>query len=292
MFDSTLSYRTSKIRGLVSACILLGSFALIPAAAFAQQITAGELVRTTIQNEMNDDARFHLFSWKQRNNRGRSTQLEYLVDTPQGILSRVVEIDGKPLSPEQRQAEDERTRKMRDPAQMRRKYKEQQEDDARTREMLSAIPDAFDFTYLTPFTAPNGHKIARINFSPRPAFNPPSRETVVLTGMQGEIQVDETDRRLVKIDGTLFKDVNFGWGILGRLYKGGRFVVEQSAITPTHWDTTKILLHFEGKVLMIKSIHIYDNETSWDFQPVPPMSVEQALNFLTRQPAQSASLAP
>ncbi len=105
--------------------------------------------------------------------------------------------------------------------------------------------------------------------------------------------VDETAHRLAKIDGTLFKDVNFGWGILGRLYKGGRFIVEKSEITPSHWDTTRMILHFDGKALIFKSIHIDENETSWDYQPVPPMSVEQALDFLTRnQPAQDARLTP
>jgi hypothetical protein len=111
--------------------------------------------------------------------------------------------------------------------------------------------------------------------------------------MQGEIIVDENSRRLAKIDGTLFKDVNFGWGILGRLYKGGRFLIEQSEVTPEHWEITKTILHFDGKVLMLKSLHIDDNESSWDFHPVPPMSVEQALDFLTRkQPEQDARLAP
>ncbi len=62
---------------------------------------------------------------------------------------------------------------------------------------------------------------------------------MVFTGMQGEMLVDETACRLAKIDGTLFKEVNFGWGILGRLYKGGRFFVEQAEVTPSHWDTTQ-----------------------------------------------------
>jgi hypothetical protein len=47
-------------------------------------------------------------------------------------------------------------------------------------------------------------------------------------------------------------------------------------------------------VLLFKPLHIDDNETSWDYKPVPPMSVEQAMNFLARggQTPQSALLAP
>jgi hypothetical protein len=115
---------------------------------------------------------------------------------------------------------------------------------------------------------------------------------MVFTGMQGEMLVDETAHRLAKIDGTLFKDVNFGWGILGKLYKGGRFVVEQSEVAPSHWDATRLILHFDGKALLFKSIHIDDNQTSWDYQSVPPMSIEQAMQFLSHsEPAQNAMMA-
>jgi hypothetical protein len=264
----------------------------MPPRVTAQQIPPGELVRSAIQNQMNDNSQIHLFTWKERKYRGNDTQVEYLVDTPKGTVSRVMLIDDKPLSPAQQREEQERIRKMLDPAQMRRKLKDQQEDDERTRNMLSTIPDAFDFMYLGSTSAPNGHKLERIKFVPRPGFNPPSRESMVFTGMQGEMLVDETACRLAKIDGTLVKEVNFGWGILGRLYKGGRFFVEQAEVAPSHWDTTKMILHFDGKALFIKSIHIDENETSWDFQPVPAMSVEQALDFLNHsgQP-QNASIA-
>ena len=87
--------------------------------------------------------------------------------------------------------------------------------------------------------------------------------------MQGEIIVDENCHRLAKIDGTLFKDVNFGWGILGRLYKGGRFLSSRAKSRLSTGRSPKSILHFDGKVLMLKSLHIDDNETSWDFHPVP-----------------------
>ncbi|MGA3126363.1 MAG: hypothetical protein ABSD13_06580 [Candidatus Korobacteraceae bacterium] len=270
------------------ACVLLGCFAL-PSVAIAQQTPPKELVRAAIQNEMNDNAHTSFFTWKERTHGDRGTQVEHLVDTPQGVVSRVVLIDDKPLTPAQRSAERQRLRKMLDPAQMRRNLKGQQEDDERTRKILSAIPDAFDFQYVDSIIAPNGHKLTRLKFTPRPGFNPPTREAAVFTGMQGELLVDESAGRLAKVDGTLFKEVDFGWGILGKLYKGGRFVVEKSEVTPAHWDTTKTILHFDGKVLLVKSLHIDENETDWDFQPVPPMSVAQALDFLAReQPSQNA----
>jgi len=279
-----------SLRTVTIACALVAAISL-PVAAAAQQTPPRDLVRMALQNEMNDDSHFHLFTWKERKKRDHDTQMEQLVATPNGIVSRVMLIDDKPLNSTQQAEERERIRKMLDPAQMSRKQREQREDDERTHKMLANMADAFDFTTLDTATAPNGHKLTKIKFTARPGYNPPDRESMVFTGMQGEMLVDETANRLAKIDGTLFKDVNFGWGILGKLYRGGRFYVEQSEVAPSHWDTTKMILHFDGKALFIKPIHIDENESAWDFQPVAPMSVAQALDFLSHEaPAQNAML--
>jgi hypothetical protein len=285
MNDRPLSHRaTLPISTLAAVCFLLASLAY-PARAQAPQTSPAELVREAIRNELNDDARTHLFAWKARKDHGHKTVVEHDVQTPSGVVGRVILIDDKPLNPRQQREEDARVRTLLDPEQMRTKLKDQREDDARTSKMLSAIPDAFDFAYLDSATAPNGHKLTTFQFTPRPGYNPPSREVAVFTGMRGNVVLDETALRLTKVDGTLFKDVNFGWGILGRLYKGGRFLVEKGEIAPTHWDTTHMIVHFDGKEIIFKSIHINEEETDWDYKPVPPMSVEQALDFLNHSEA-------
>ena len=252
-----------------SHCVFLFASLALPARAQSPQTPPGELVRQAIQNELKDDSQTHLFAWKTRKDHGHKTEVEHDVQTPSGTVSRVVLINDAPLTPQQQREEQERVRTLLDPEQMRSKLKDQQEDDARTRKILASIPDAFDFVYLKSETAPNGHKLTTFQFSPRAGFNPPSREVAVFTGMHGEIVVDETARRLTKVDGTLFKDVNFGWGILGRLYKGGRFLVEKEEITPNHWDTTHVMLHFDGKEIIFKSLHIHEEETDWGYKPVP-----------------------
>jgi hypothetical protein len=290
MTNSRFTQRAHLARGLAVAFAI---FALVPCSA-AQQPPLRELVRAAIQNQIADDDQPHLFAWKERKNRGQETKVQSVVQTPDGPLTRVTLIDNKPLTEAQQKEENDRLRRMSDPDNMRRRRTAHHEDDVRTRKMLSVIPDAFDFTLIENTQAPNGHKLVRLNFTARPGFEPPTREAMVFGGMQGEMVLDETSRRLVKIDGTLFRDVNFGWGILGKLYKGGRFLIEQCEVTPTHWETSRTVLHFEGKALMIKSIHIDESEWAWDFQPVPAMSVAQAMDYLAKssQPPQNAVLRP
>jgi len=280
MNDRPLPHPAPPISAVAALCFLFASLAL-PARAQSPQIPPVELIREAIRNEIKDDSQPHLFAWKTRKDHGHRTEVEHDVQTPSGTVSRVILINDAPLTPRQQREEQERLLTLLDPEQMQSKLKEQQEDDARTRKILAAIPDAFNFVYLKSDTAPNGHKLITFQFTPRPGFDPPSREVAVFTGMRGELVVDETAVRLAKVDGTLFKDVNFGWGILGRLYKGGRFLVEKEEITPNHWDTTHMILHFDGKEIIFKSIHINEEETDWGYTPVPAMTVEQALDFLS-----------
>ena len=51
-------------------------------------------------------------------------------------------------------------------------------------------------------------------------------------------------------------------------------------------------LKFDGKILMMKRLHIEETETEWDFRPVPKMNVRQALEMLRQSGDQLASALP
>ena len=44
-------------------------------------------------------------------------------------------------------------------------------------------------------------------------------------------------------------------------------------------------LTFEGRVIVVKPLNIQETETSWDYRPVPRMTVAQALEFLRNSSA-------
>ena len=260
------------------------------AVAQEQQLPPRELVRHAIANEIRDSNGHQgvLFTYKTKSIKPKQTVVKQIVETPDGTLGRILSVDGKPLSAEQKQQEDQRVNRLLDANEMRKKRKSQQEDAERTMKMLKALPDAFIYEQIGTEAAANGHTLVKLKFSPDPKFNPPTRETLVFQGMSGEMVIDSTAMRLAKIDGTLFKDVSIGWGIIGRLDKGGRFYVEQSEVYKGHWDTTKMTLHFNGKALIFKTIRIEENEMTWDYKPVEKMNVQQALNFLKNEEAHAA----
>ena len=72
--------------------------------------------------------------------------------------------------------------------------------------------------------------VEKFTFQPNPNFSPPDLETQALTAMTGEIWIDPAQERVTRLEGHLQQDADFGWGILGRLNKGGWIVIEQADV--------------------------------------------------------------
>jgi hypothetical protein len=107
--------------------------------------------------------------------------------------------------------------------------------------------------------------------------------------MQGELLIDAQCHRIARIDGTLFKEVGFGWDILGHLDKGSHFMVQQAEVTDGTWDVTRMVLNFTGKILLLKSLNIKTDEVFSDFWRVPgSMTIAQGVELLESQEVRSA----
>jgi hypothetical protein len=86
--------------------------------------------------------------------------------------------------------------------------------------------------------------------------------------MKGFVLIDRKENRLAEIDGTLFRSVDFGWGILGRLEKGGHFIVKQADVGGARWELTSMDLSFYGKIFLVKNFKVQSKDVFSDFRPV------------------------
>jgi hypothetical protein len=98
------------------------------------------------------------------------------------------------------------------------------------------------------------------------------------------VLLDATHCRIASIDGTLFREVGFGWGILGHLDRGGRFMVQQQEVGDDLWEISGMTLSFTGKILLFKNLSITSTEIFSDFKQVPPdLTFAQALELLKKE---------
>ena len=252
-----------------------------------------ELVRKTIQNEIKIDKSSNgFFFYRGVRTTPKDSTTRLFVETKEATAGLLIAYDGKPLTPEQRQAEETRIQRfLSHPEELRKKREQDKEEDEHTLRIMRALPDAFLFDYEgeQPATDHIGHlgdHLLKLSFRPNPKYQPPSRVEEVLTGMKGYLLIDPVRLRLASIDGTLFREVAFGWGILGHLNSGSRFLVQQQEVGENGWEISNMTLDFTGKILLIKNLSIKSSETFSDFRPVPPnLTFAQAVDLLKKQEA-------
>ncbi len=253
------------------------------------------IVRDASWNEMHHGGapRFYRYRFTEQDPKGSDVKL--VIETNEGSVSRLVEKGGAPLTETDNAAEMDRLKNLlANPQIQLQRYRKERQNDGREDELVRMLPDAFLYTDEGMVQGPNG-SCYRLSFKPNPDFVPPDREGEVFHGMVGELWVDESQLRIVKIDAHLVSDVNFGWGVLGRLYRGGSILEENADVGDQdahHWESTSLQLHLTGKILMIKSVDFSTSQTSTDFRPVASdITYQQAIHMLLEGPAPATATA-
>jgi hypothetical protein len=281
---------------LAAAIAALAMVSAGPAASADQRSeSAIELVRRTAQRELaasNGDAKVTFMDHKQT---PHGSQTKLIVETRDGMAGRMVAINDKPLAREQRQAEEAHLAGLvGNPEQLKRKQRSEKEDAERITRIMRALPDAFLYEPDGTEIGDQGvgkmaDQLVRLKFRPNPKYSPPTRVEQVLTAMQGYVLIDPDQCRIAKIDGTLSKEVGFGWGFLGHLDKGGHFMVEQAEVVKEQWEITRMSLSFAGRIFLFKELNINSDEVFSNFRPVPSdLSFAQGVELLKQQEADLA----
>ncbi len=229
------------------------------------------LVRDASFNEMHPGGSGkHPFRYRLRKTDEKGTNVKEIIETPDGDVARLLSKSDQPLTAEAQQAEADRLNNLlAHPEVQEHRHKREQEDSGRADTMIKLLPSAFIYHYEG-IVQGLGGPAYRLSFVPNPKFDPPSREAEVYHGMAGELWIDVKEKRMARFDAHLVADVDFGWGIVGRLFKGGTILVEQKDVGEGHWETVTMKLNLTGKILMMKSLDIKTLEESSDFVPVPP----------------------
>ncbi len=250
-------------------------FMCSPMVCFAAQkprVVPADLVRKSVANEISAASDSTNFMFRSRVQTLRGSQTKLFVQTRDAIVAILVALNDQPLNADQRRAEESRLRHVANNREELKKKQRQEKDDAER--IMRSMPNAFLYEYDgteigQPGIGKPGDELVRLRIRPNPKYDPPTRVEQVLTGMRGYVLIDANRNRIAKIDGTLYKDVGFGWGILGHLDRGGHFQVEQGDVGDSSWEITRMSLDFTGRILLFKNLVKKSNEVFSDFRRVP-----------------------
>lgn len=281
---SRYSLRLRAMQCMLLLAVLFAPFAQNRASTkhHRQEIDPAELIQRASENEVSALQSQDYFAYFERLEWTWGAETRQVIETAEGRADRIVQFEDQPLADDQSAKQERRLRKLLTDAKTRRHEIEDQNAELKRRiKMMKAFPSAFIFEQQG-----EEHGLAVFNFRPNRAFSPKDRETQVYRGMQGTVWVDTEQEMLTRIDGVLTKDVSFGWGIFGRLYKGGRYHIEQRQVEPGIWRITKLSLDLKLRVFL-DTYKLTRNEQNTTFVPTPAgTTFREALEQLLESPAE------
>lgn len=252
-----------------------------PYGAGNSETPPNEFVRGILENEARAEAQDHShWSLKVESDTPQGKAVDRVVETKYGDLKRHLIVAGRPLTPAQERAEDERIQHLaHHPDALRKSMKGENEDSDRSQRMLKMLPDALIFSY-----GEHRGDAVQLYFKSNPKFRPPSHEAQVFQALEGDLWVDTKQARLIALSGRLDREVKFGGGWLGHLNQGGRFEVKQAEVAPGYWELTLLDVNMKGKALFFKTIHVQENIRRSDFQKISDdLTLAQAVELLRKQ---------
>jgi hypothetical protein len=194
-----------KVSPWLASCLLLLLVAVAAAAnksptssapqtSSAQALMAmppDELVRRVVQNELNAREVGH-FLYRDVRPTPDGSKTKEMIETRDGVVARLIAINGKPLTPDERANENARLQNLlQHPELQQRKQREQQQDEERVKRMFRELPKAFIYVY-DGIEPGNWGELIRLKFHPNPNYDAPSRETSVFKAMNGTLWVNAT----------------------------------------------------------------------------------------------------
>ncbi|HVB36023.1 MAG TPA: hypothetical protein VND42_02195 [Candidatus Acidoferrales bacterium] len=267
--------------GCVIAIVAAASFSLLAAPQQRPELSTAtpgqtplspaqiqDLLCRVIANQHRNDMALDTFERlehhvERSSSNGRITEDRFyrVVPTGSGTLNLLVKENSHPVSAAeyQRQLRDwERVLQVAihpdDPRELAAVAKQKKKLKDRER-LINSVSSAYVLTWMGREVR-DGRVLDQIQLNPNPAYQPRGDSTDWLAHARATIWVDASAGQLVRADASIVRDISIGAGILGKVYRGGHFIMEQAPIAPDIWEPSLYQYDISGrKFLFMFTLH-------------------------------------
>lgn len=228
--------------------------------------SAQQLMKDVIYNELHDWKDNSFWEYRSHVVTSGKNVLREQIDTPDGPVYEVLARNGKPLKGAQVAQEKQRLANLlTDPSKLHKVKEKHQSDEARLKKIMTLMPNAFVFHYVG---ATTGNRVV-LRFAPNPNYDPSGIVARIMYGLSGTVVVNQRLKRLVAMNGRMAHKIDFGFGLLGYVDKGGTFRIHRVQVSAKHWKTNLVDVDVHGRILLFSNVSKQEKETRWGFTPVP-----------------------
>ena len=135
------------------------------------------------------------------------------------------------------------------------RYRKRQQQRA---DMVTTIGGAYRFSWIGRETR-DGRTAIKLQMDPIPGFHSANPIAQAFTHVRAIVWIDESTSQMMHLEAEVTSDVYFGAGIIAKLYRGGRFVMDQSEVAPGVWEPVRYQYDLDGRKFLFS---FGDHETT------------------------------
>ncbi|HYK40011.1 MAG TPA: hypothetical protein VEU98_08285 [Candidatus Eremiobacteraceae bacterium] len=179
-------------------------------------------------------------------------------------VSTLVAKDGKPLSPQEQEKENNKTKKRIEEiqkGQAKKEAKEEKKKEEGKKDKEEDEPGIEVFLRVCQFVNPRherfrGQDVLVFDFEPNPEYKAHSLVEGIVQKLAGVVWVDEKAHQVVRLEGYFVGDAKIAGGLLVNLQKGSSFIFEQAFLNNEVWLPTYVEAHIGARVLLVKGFKV------------------------------------
>jgi hypothetical protein len=193
----------------------------------------------------------------------------YPSDGPGGTYKRLIEIEGKPLPPDELARRDaEHAQDLRDAEAgagtdgPRPRSEQMREAEEAQRDRAAIFADSlavFQATYAGRETI-EGEPVIVADLKPRADARVSTREGRWMKHFSGRMWLAANDYALVKLDMRAFEDITLGWGVIGRINEGSRVFYKRHRFEHA-WLPAELTFEVTGRTLLFRPFNVNTTTT-------------------------------
>lgn len=264
--------------GLAISLVLMQAVLLWPYPANGQQDVASIIQHSAEANERDWTAAPE-FNNSERD-RDKAGDKSYVVTMLYGSpYERLIAVNGQRLNGAKQKEEQEKYEKAADERQHESADKRSQRiakyqaERRRDHTLIQQMTKAFDFSLLGNRVV-NGHHVYLIKATPRQGYQPPDRDSKVLTGMEGTRWIDQDTFQWVKVEAHVIHPVKIE-GFLAEVEPGTKFELEKRPVGGDIWLASHYSMKANAKVMFLFSHKGHEDDSYFDYHKASEASAGQ-----------------
>lgn len=226
--------------------------------------------------------------YRQRKVDAKGDTTREIIETREGTVARLVERNGQPITAAEDAGERDRLNaEIADPEAFIKHHKRDKTTRDDIKSLVQLLPQAMIYTFAPgqPQRPGLDHREVVLDFHPDPKFHPPTMEADLLTGIEGRAWIDPRSHCMTRVEGHVLHAVNFGFGVVAKIFPGGTVELEQTRAIGDRWAYSHLEEHLTARLLLVKTMPENTVMTSSNFRPMPSLlPYQDAIKLLLAMP--------